>query len=690
MLKDIEIEEMSLLITERCNFNCPFCYVRQKEIDMAEEIGKKSIDLLLNSKGKNKVIHFFGGEPLLRPNFISMLSKYAQKRSLAIKKGVHFKITTNGSLMDNKIKNFLRENGFEIVLSIHKDREGKFTHIVKNKKFFQTYPNLKISITLYPGNLDEQFSFIRYIYQNNLTKKLNISPAMGYPWDEVSVSKLGKVYTKVIDSYFKGGIQNIAIENFENKINYPVNQSVSPFRKEILVLPGGDMVLCNFILSFPRETIKHFVVGNVNRGIDARCKKYCYYNNEPKKRFPLNYCDEECSKHFLNEGRALTKKEVYFLTLARGRMGELINSETRKYCLFPSFHLITLTEKCSQNCLYCYADKSNKKLSEHKAEKILSFIFKNSPKRLNIFFQANEPLHNFNLIKKLTGKARLLEKVYNKQNVDITLFSNLSDMDKEKLEFILKENIYVHTSLDGPREVHEKNRPGSNFDELLYWIKAIKDNGGNIKASVVITKYSLPKFKEIVDVYAKLNLHKISLRSIMRLGLAKRNWKKIDYTPKHFLDFWRNSLHYILFLNKKGIKLVEERTLIILKKILGIKDVSTFFSSPPCSGIEKQVAYDTEGNIYPCDEARSANKFKLGNVNSINLILKSDIKKPFAAKFKNDAVCSTGPLCSNCFVLDKEANEFRYNIYKNQIKYIKTLLKHRRYRVLLGKWLKYA
>lgn len=667
MPKNTEIEEISLLLTRRCNFNCPYCYIQQKEEDMDEETGEKGIDLLLNSKGHNKTVHFFGGEPLLKFNLILKLSEYAKNRSSAIKKNIKFKITTNGSLIDSKIKKFLKEKNFEIVLSFHENDKSSFSHIEKNKEFFQNYSNLKTFVVSYPPNLERQFSTFMYAYKNKLAKKLILAPATGYPWDEKSVNKLDQVYSEIIDFYFREGIKNATIENLEKKINPPVNRFISPFKKEILILPSGDIILCNFLLNLPKEKIKQFIVGNIKQGIN---KKY--------DRFPLDYCNEECSKYFFKHKRPLAKKEICFLMKARSKIGEIISRKAKKYLLFPSFHLLTLTEKCSQNCIYCYAKKGGKTLDERTAKKIVSFIFRNSPKNLNIFLQGNEPLLNFEMVKKITCLTKQLKRIHRKQRADITLFSNLSDMDEEKLDFILKNNISVHTSLDGPKELHEKNRQDSSFNDLQYWIKKIKDKGINLNAAAVITKDSLPKFKEIIDTYRLLNINKIALRSITPLELALKNWKEISYTPEQFLDFWKNSLEYIFSLNEKGIPFIEEKTMISLKKVLGIRDMSTYFSSPPCSGMKKQVAYDTEGNIYPCDETKSINKFKMGNVNSTNLILRNNLKKLFSIKSKNSNMC---------FALGKKANEFKCRIYENQIEYLRILLKYKKYRRLFRGWL---
>lgn len=225
-----------------------------------------------------------------------------------------------------------------------------------------------------------------------------------------------------------------------------------------------------------------------------------------------------------------------------------------------------------------------------------------------------------------------------------------------------------------------KNRPGSNYDELSKWTKRLIKSGIMVDASAVITKDSLKFSKEIINSYLDLGLNKVSLRPVVLLGEASINKDSIFYSYTDYLDFWKNTLEYLLELDKQGVLFIETRTLIILKRILGRNDISTHFFSPPCSGADKQVSYDINGDIYPCDEACSSKKFRLGNISSITLILKSSISSKFSIKEKRDS----------CILCNSESNRFKQNIYNNQVKFIRSSLKCRPYREMFKKWLKYS
>jgi uncharacterized protein len=58
----------TLLLTQDCNLDCSYCYVRKREAVMDLETAAKIIDFVYARTAAEEVIHFgfFGGEPLLQ------------------------------------------------------------------------------------------------------------------------------------------------------------------------------------------------------------------------------------------------------------------------------------------------------------------------------------------------------------------------------------------------------------------------------------------------------------------------------------------------------------------------------------------------------------------------------------------------------------------------------------------------
>ena len=112
-----------LPISDKCNLTCPYCFAQTEEGFRFESFSLKQIDdvidFLINNQSKDNeklYITFFGGEPLL--NFeaieytISLFkNKYPQQK-------VGYSITTNGTILDEKIISVFKENNFAILISL--------------------------------------------------------------------------------------------------------------------------------------------------------------------------------------------------------------------------------------------------------------------------------------------------------------------------------------------------------------------------------------------------------------------------------------------------------------------------------------------------------------------------------------------------------------------------------------------
>ncbi len=151
-----------------------------------------------------------------------------------------------------------------------------------------------------------------------------------------------------------------------------------------------------------------------------------------------------------------------------------------------SLHIVVVTLRCNENCIYCHAASKPENaegydMSSETARKTVDFIFQSPSKAITIEFQGGEPLLNFGVVKEIVSYA--LEKNKKaKKSLYFSIVTNLSLMDDEKLDFLVNNNVGICTSLDGPKFLHDKNRPmgiKSSYDETVKWIKKIKENKKN-------------------------------------------------------------------------------------------------------------------------------------------------------------------------------------------------------------------
>ncbi len=325
-----------------------------------------------------------------------------------------------------------------------------------------------------------------------------------------------------------------------------------------------------------------------------------------------------------------------------------------------SLHIVVPTLRCNHVCVYCHSkakpqNSAGYDMDEETAKKTVDFIFQSPCKEIVIEFQGGEPLLHFDRVRDIVEYATKINKTY-KKKLRFDLVTNLSKMDHEILKYLINNRVGLCTSLDGPKELHDKNRKylgGSSYENVTHWIKEIqKDYKWHISALMVTTKFSLPFWKEIVEEYKQNNLDWIKLRALDNLGFAQENESKIGYSPEEYIDFWRKSMEYLVELNKKTL-LADRMVSYIMNKLAGKWFNYVDFQSP-CGAAIGQLAYAQDGSIYTCDEGRAFEMFKLGNVkkNDYKDILTSNQTCSIVAASTNDCLlcdaCVYKPFCGVC------------------------------------------
>ncbi|MBN2067362.1 MAG: radical SAM protein [Candidatus Diapherotrites archaeon] len=356
-------------------------------------------------------------------------------------------------------------------------------------------------------------------------------------------------------------------------------------------------------------------------------------------------------------GSALLKKlESGGMALSKKGQSQLVKDYRVRYghLFHPvSLHIVNPTNRCSQSCLYCYSNSqgiSSKKkgldMSPETARKTIDFIWQTPSNGFVVEFQGGEPLANFPAIQEMVGYAKSKRP---KKKVHWRLVSNLTLMDNDIASFLKKNNITdVCTSLDGPKELHDANRPmhGSSYEKAVYWINALRSDFGfkQIGALCTVTRKSLPFAKQIVDEYLKLGLPDVTAVSLRKIGRAKPNWQKIGYSPAQFFGFWREMVDYCIALNRKGIPVSEQTCSILLRKILSPERISHTCYSKPCGAALMQCSFQPDGSIYSCDEGKAESLFKIG---SIAQSYKSVFASPAALNLVSLS-SGLGLYCNNC------------------------------------------
>ncbi len=318
----------------------------------------------------------------------------------------------------------------------------------------------------------------------------------------------------------------------------------------------------------------------------------------------------------------------------------------------PDLFYIGVTHACNLKCLYCHLSscppQKNKKFNDVILQKMIEFIMLTPNQSITIEFQGGEPLLNFPLIKKTIEVIKNKNKQF-KKNIRYCLTTNLIFLNEGILDFFIQENVYLTFTLDGIKSIHDKQRPQrsskkSSYDATLEKLELLKRKKCPYSILTIVTRNSLGKEKEIVDNILTLGCKTIIINKVQNLGRANETWGKIGITNEEFFLFWKNVVEYIFDLQKQGY-IVSERVLNLMLHKLFYNDPNYVNIRNPGGEVISTLGFDSEGYIYPSDEARDISDFRLGNVlkNNYNDILNNSLAKEI---FK--ATILEGQICNYC------------------------------------------
>jgi His-Xaa-Ser system radical SAM maturase HxsB len=304
------------------------------------------------------------------------------------------------------------------------------------------------------------------------------------------------------------------------------------------------------------------------------------------------------------------------------KVAQLVQDKNQSLFGGTSLHIIIVTLRCNQCCIYCHSASKHETaegydMDEETARKTVDFIFQTPSEAINIEFQGGEPLLNFPIIKYIVQYAREKNLQFRKK-LHFSLVTNLTLMNDDILQFLVKENMGICTSLDGPKHIHDANRKyldsRGSYDDVVRWIKVImKNHPHRLNALTVVTRYSLDHAKDVVDELVSHGFKKIWFKPANFLGFAMGSWNKVGYSPERYVEFYKGCLDHIVMDN---IPVRDIFTTFILKKILLQEEPNFLDLQSPCGAAIGQLAYRYDGVVYACDEGRMVpdDVFRLGTV----------------------------------------------------------------------------
>jgi uncharacterized protein len=402
----------------------------------------------------------------------------------------------------------------------------------------------------------------------------------------------------------------------------------------LISLDAGRYVLTNFVgehIVLPKQTVRELV----RHDLDMTSLIY----------------DELKSRHFVLDSDSSVALDLLAVKY-RTKQSVLAN--------FTSLYMYVVTLRCDHSCPYCQvsrqsADRHAYDMKADVADKAIDFMFRSPSKTIKVEFQGGEPLLNFALIRQVVEHVEIRNES-EQRDLQFVIATNLAPLTDEILAYCRTHDILISTSLDGPKDLHNLNRPrpGGDSHELAErGIRHVRDALGpdRIAALMTTTAASLSRPRQIIDEYVRQGFSCIFLRPLSPYGFAVKTGLAKKYTMEQWLEFYRAALAYIIELNLRGIAFREEYSSLILRKMLtpyptGYVDLQ----SPAGIGIAGLV-FNYDGDIYASDEARMLAetgdvRFRLGSLasDSFEDVMLSDTLTNVLAETMTECV----PMCVDC------------------------------------------
>jgi uncharacterized protein len=322
-------------------------------------------------------------------------------------------------------------------------------------------------------------------------------------------------------------------------------------------------------------------------------------------------------------------------------------------------HIFVVTLRCEHSCPYCQVsrrsvDRERFDMSEGTAMRALRIALSVPAPTIKIEFQGGEPLLNFPLILQIVETARRDAPVG--KTVEFVIASNLALLTDEVLEFCRDNSILLSTSLDGPADLHNRNRPrpGGNSHQLAVdGIRRAQTALGRdrVGALMTTTEASLGRVENIIDEYLSLDLDGIFLRPLSPYGFAVKTKQFNKYGGREWLKFYERGLRYILEVNKNGRHFPEFYASLLLKRILSDVPIGYVdLRSPAGIGLGALV-YNYDGKVFASDEGRMLAEmgdrtFELGDVSKDDYA--SLIFSDKLIELVGGSLAQCSPECASC------------------------------------------
>ncbi|MBR1486713.1 MAG: 4Fe-4S cluster-binding domain-containing protein [Synergistaceae bacterium] len=289
----------SLCVTHRCNLNCVYCYQHHDEQGrMNLDTAQRCIDWIFHNIPDYATggveISFIGGEPLMEFDLLKQIFSYVYNKYNNIE---HiFYATTNGTLLNDEIKNWFSAHRKYFVLGLSLDgareshnanRSGSFDSI-DFEFFLRNWPKQGVKMTLSEYSLPHLAENVKFVHGIGFKHIIGVNLAEGsFDWSKEKYIKiLIPQLQELVEFYVEN--ETLTLNQMLDRELYICESTKKERRKWcgtgtscVFFDVDGMRYPCSFItpMTFSRgdlQTILSTDFSNDELFIDNKCFEECY------------------------------------------------------------------------------------------------------------------------------------------------------------------------------------------------------------------------------------------------------------------------------------------------------------------------------------------------------------------------------------------------------------------------------
>lgn len=309
---------ITLVLTHQCNLACGYCYAGEKfNRRMPDDIAWKALKLAFETESPQPLtVSFFGGEPLLEFARMAKWTRLAYQMAQRKGRQIEFSVTTNATIISEKIIRFFQHYPYQVAFSIDglaetHGAQRPFTSgrssgdlVWKNLEIIsQRLPNSQILSVVTPQSVAQVPDMLRGLHRLGF-QSVSLLPNVEDNWTPEAKEAARVSYQLAADYSLASRLTSrpIWVSPFSDYSGESSSEHGCGFgHLDVAVAPTGNLYPCARLVGADLRTDVR--IGQVSSGVDAQLVR----NVRGRSKAKLVGCglEEQCGCTGVMAGKSL-------------------------------------------------------------------------------------------------------------------------------------------------------------------------------------------------------------------------------------------------------------------------------------------------------------------------------------------------------------------------------------------------